>query len=89
MEEMNAPPVLKKPKTERREDSNGGGVAMAMADDNGDSRDDQEEALMALIEHRTKEVEHLRKRIAYYQAQVVNSITFITSYFPFSDLFSI
>ncbi|KAM7475801.1 hypothetical protein LguiB_023044 [Lonicera macranthoides] len=43
---------------------------MALADDNGDSRDDQEEALVALIEHRTKEVEHIRKRIAYYQAQL-------------------
>lgn len=54
---------------------------MAMADDNGDSRDDQEEALVALIEHRTKEVEHIRKRIAYYQAQVHIS--------PFPVLFSI
>lgn len=35
-----------------------------------DSIDEQEEALVALIEHRTKEVQHIRKRIAYYQSQV-------------------
>lgn len=32
-------------------------------------RMEQEEALIALIEHRTKEVEHLRQRITYYKSQ--------------------
>ncbi|OMO94736.1 hypothetical protein CCACVL1_05854 [Corchorus capsularis] len=31
---------------------------------------EQEEALLALIEHRTKEVEHLRQRISYYTSQL-------------------
>ncbi|KAM7272255.1 hypothetical protein ACFE04_026918 [Oxalis oulophora] len=31
--------------------------------------EEQEEALLALIEHRTKEVQHLNKRIAHYQSQ--------------------
>ncbi|XWS37034.1 hypothetical protein CRYUN_Cryun19dG0009100 [Craigia yunnanensis] len=34
------------------------------------SRAEQEEALVALIEHRTKEVEHLRQRISYYKSQL-------------------
>lgn len=52
-------------------------------EDNGEinSRDEQEEALVALIEHRTKEVEHIRRRIAYYQSQV--SFFF---FFPHSSL---
>lgn len=33
-------------------------------------RNEQEEALVLLIEHRTKEVEHLHQRIAYYKSQV-------------------
>ncbi|XP_015059183.1 uncharacterized protein LOC107005175 isoform X2 [Solanum pennellii] len=32
-------------------------------------RKEQEEALIALIEHRTKEVEHLRQRLTYYKSQ--------------------
>ncbi|KNA09851.1 hypothetical protein SOVF_149760 [Spinacia oleracea] len=32
--------------------------------------DEQEEALVALFEHRTKEVEHLNTRISYYQSQL-------------------
>ncbi|KAE8694526.1 APO protein 3 [Hibiscus syriacus] len=34
---------------------------------------EQEEALVALIEHRTKEVEHLRQRISYYQSQLAEA----------------
>lgn len=33
-------------------------------------RREQEEAMVALIEHRTKEVDHLRQRITYYKAQL-------------------
>ncbi|KAK2391345.1 guanine nucleotide-binding protein subunit beta-1 [Trifolium repens] len=40
-------------------------------EDNGStSREEQEEALVALIEHRTYEVNNLRKRIAYYKNQL-------------------
>lgn len=38
-------------------------------DDNGDAGE-QEEALVALIEHRTKEVEHIKQRLAYYSSQL-------------------
>ncbi|KAE8672276.1 ERF114 protein [Hibiscus syriacus] len=34
---------------------------------------EQEEALVALIEHRTKEVQHLRQRISYYQSQLAEA----------------
>ncbi|XP_057422502.1 uncharacterized protein LOC130716516 [Lotus japonicus] len=37
------------------------------------SREEQEEALIALIEHRTHEVKNIRKRIAYYQSQLEES----------------
>ncbi|XP_021719362.1 uncharacterized protein LOC110687037 [Chenopodium quinoa] len=44
------------------------------SDDDGSAStsryDEQEEALVALIEHRAKEVEHLKTRIAYYQTQL-------------------
>lgn len=36
------------------------------------SREEQEEALVALIEHRTHEVKHLRHRISYYKSQVAS-----------------
>ncbi|KAL4566723.1 hypothetical protein LXL04_030846 [Taraxacum kok-saghyz] len=41
---------------------------------NGDEktdREEQEEALIALIEHRAKEVDHLRTRVAYYKSEVL------------------
>lgn len=73
-------PVLKKPKLEvtedeeeeeeqaingnRREEEEGGN------DDEQTTRQEQEEALLALTEHRAKEVEHLRNRITYYKSQV-------------------
>ncbi|MCL7050104.1 hypothetical protein MKW94_015084, partial [Papaver nudicaule] len=57
--------ILKKPKVETEmlvEEDNGGGK---------EERDDEhEEALVALIEHRTKEVEHLKKKILYYNSQL-------------------
>ncbi|KAJ1377950.1 WD40/YVTN repeat-like-containing domain superfamily [Sesbania bispinosa] len=34
------------------------------------SREEQEEALVALIEHRTREVKNLRHRLAYYKSQL-------------------
>ncbi|VFQ70648.1 unnamed protein product [Cuscuta campestris] len=33
-------------------------------------RSEREEALVALIEHRTREVHHLQQRICYYKSQV-------------------
>lgn len=35
------------------------------------SREEQEEALVALIEHRTREVNNLRHRLAYTKNQVI------------------
>ncbi|OIT36442.1 PREDICTED: uncharacterized protein LOC109242052 [Nicotiana attenuata] len=55
------PPVLKKPKIETEEDK-----ANGIEEEN---KKEQEEALVALIEHRTKEVEHLRQRLSYYTSQ--------------------
>ncbi|XP_009804185.1 uncharacterized protein LOC107784361 isoform X2 [Nicotiana tabacum] len=55
------PPVLKKPKIETEEEK-----ANGIEEEN---RKEQEEALVALIEHRTKEVEHLRQRLSYYTSQ--------------------
>ncbi|CAM9001361.1 unnamed protein product [Rhodiola kirilowii] len=39
----------------------------------GSRKETQEESLLALVEHRTKEVEHLRKLIAHYQTQLVQA----------------
>ncbi|KAL7602087.1 hypothetical protein Lser_V15G21244 [Lactuca serriola] len=36
-------------------------------------REEQEEALIALIEHRAKEVDHLRTRVAYYKSELDES----------------
>jgi len=49
-----------------------GDVGMESKEENGGStsREEQEEALVALIEHRTHEVKNLRHRIAYYKTQV-------------------
>ncbi|XP_006346630.1 uncharacterized protein [Solanum tuberosum] len=60
---MNKPP---NPKTVNGEEEklNSNGRRMEEQD-----RMEQEEALIALIEHRTKEVEHLRQRITYYKSQ--------------------
>lgn len=62
--------IVKKPKQEEEEEENGG----------CNSKDEQEEALVALIEHRTKEVQHLRQRISYYKSQVL-SLSFLLSFF--------
>ncbi|XP_008239566.1 PREDICTED: uncharacterized protein LOC103338152 isoform X1 [Prunus mume] len=73
--------LLKKPKTENVEviddddDDEQAAAAAArnkMTEENGDpdSRQEQEEALVALIEHRTREVHHLRQRVSYYKSQL-------------------
>ncbi|KAI8544102.1 hypothetical protein RHMOL_Rhmol08G0269300 [Rhododendron molle] len=75
---MSAPFSLKKPKVEERENDDEGKVA-AMAnqenrveeeEEEEDSVVEQEQAMVALIEHRTKEVQHLRKKVTYYQSQL-------------------
>ncbi|KAJ7957171.1 transducin family protein / WD-40 repeat family protein [Quillaja saponaria] len=40
------------------------------ANDDSYSREEQEEALVALIEHRTREVQNLRQRLSYYKSQL-------------------
>ncbi|KAK9157060.1 hypothetical protein Scep_003634 [Stephania cephalantha] len=54
--------ILKKPKLENQSEDEDDGRAV--------EESEQEEALVALIEHRTKEVEHLRQRISYYKSQL-------------------
>ncbi|GLU20813.1 hypothetical protein SLE2022_369950 [Rubroshorea leprosula] len=62
---MKAPSkTLKKPKVE--EEENGEEVEET-------TREEQEEAFLALIEHRTREVEHLRKRVSYYQSELAQA----------------
>ncbi|XP_059287983.1 uncharacterized protein LOC132041179 isoform X1 [Lycium ferocissimum] len=67
---MNTPPVHKKPKIENEEE-----IEIEKVNSNWnngmeeENRIEQEEALVALIEHRAKEVEHLRQRITYYKSQ--------------------
>ncbi|KAK9123077.1 hypothetical protein Sjap_012679 [Stephania japonica] len=57
--------ILKKPKLENQSEDKDDGRAI--------EESEQEEALVALIEHRTKEVEHLRQRISYYKSQLEQS----------------
>ncbi|CAA0811298.1 transducin family protein / WD-40 repeat family protein [Striga hermonthica] len=67
-------PLLKKPKIEPEEeeqDDDGFPEEESNEEKLGEQiRNEQEEALVALIEHRTKEVEHLRQRISYYKSQL-------------------
>jgi hypothetical protein len=60
---MSQPPVPKKQKIERDEEGSNGAEATS-------DREEQEEALVALIAHRTKEVEQLHNRFTYYQTQL-------------------
>lgn len=54
--------ILKKPKVENREGEEENGKK--------EEYEEQEEALVALIEHRTKEVEHVKQKVSYYQSQL-------------------
>ncbi|KAL2533930.1 transducin family protein/WD-40 repeat family protein [Abeliophyllum distichum] len=67
---MSGPPVMKKPKLEINEEEEEEEEEDENETIEEQIRNDQEEALVALIEHRTKEVEHLRQRIAYYKSQL-------------------
>lgn len=72
------PRLLKKPKLEEPSDINGdesgrergdGGIGGGGGND-PDALQEQEEALVALIEHRSKEYEHLKQKVAYFKSQV-------------------
>lgn len=46
-------------------------MAEPVEDDDGtNSKEEQEEALVALIDHRCREVQNLKQRISYYTSQV-------------------
>ncbi|XP_047311866.1 uncharacterized protein LOC124915233 [Impatiens glandulifera] len=71
------PPPLKKPKVESEENTNGEipvGTPEANASADDSISDEDEQAIMiALIKHRTHEVEHNRTRMKYYQDQLAKS----------------
>ncbi|XP_073002776.1 uncharacterized protein [Typha latifolia] len=56
------PRFLKKPKHEEAIDVD--------ADESGIQDQEEEEALAALIEHRTKEVQHLKQKLSHYKSQL-------------------
>ncbi|XP_019702879.1 uncharacterized protein [Elaeis guineensis] len=72
------PRLLKKPKLEEPSDVNGGesgrgrgdGGVGGGGDNEPDALQEQEEALVALIEHRSKEYEHLKQKVAYFKSQL-------------------
>ncbi|KAG6423996.1 hypothetical protein SASPL_114405 [Salvia splendens] len=71
---MDGYPLLKKPKIEPQETAQKLGQDEEPEENNDEEmneriRHEQEEAIVALIEHRTREVDHLRQRITYYNAQ--------------------
>ncbi|PIN16704.1 U5 snRNP-specific protein-like factor [Handroanthus impetiginosus] len=66
-EEPEEEPEEEEPEEEEPEEENNDGNDGYMDEQ---IRNEQEEALVALIEHRTKEVEHLRQRIKYYKSQL-------------------
>ncbi|XP_038685076.1 uncharacterized protein LOC119985003 [Tripterygium wilfordii] len=74
---MSSPsPILKKPKTEDNDDYEGYELKQRTmigkdGEENGSVNvQEQEEALVALIEHRTREVEHLKRRVSYYKSEL-------------------
>ncbi|KAH7850419.1 hypothetical protein Vadar_032612 [Vaccinium darrowii] len=62
---------------EEREESDGEVAAMSDQANGAEEQSliDEEEAMVALIEHRTKEVQHLRKKVSYYQSQQSFALT--------------
>ncbi|EHA8591017.1 hypothetical protein COCNU_scaffold030607G000010 [Cocos nucifera] len=72
------PRLLKKPKLEEPSDVAGGesgrgrgdGGVGGRRDNEPDALQEQEEALVALIEHRSKEYEHLKQKVAYFKSQL-------------------
>ncbi|KAL9375622.1 hypothetical protein Peur_032501 [Populus x canadensis] len=73
-------PILKKPKVEQQnnDDDNEVSLNQECKENNGreeeeDSMEEQKVALIALIEHRSHELQHLKQRVSYYQAQLVEA----------------
>ncbi|VFQ87231.1 unnamed protein product [Cuscuta campestris] len=64
---MNAPPLSKRRRLEAQPVD---GELDTGASDEQQAMDIEEEALIALIEHRSKEVEYLHKRVAYYKNEL-------------------
>uniref|UniRef100_A0A6N2MPH5 Uncharacterized protein n=1 Tax=Salix viminalis TaxID=40686 RepID=A0A6N2MPH5_SALVM len=77
---MNTPsPILKKPKLEQK--NNDGDIEESLNEksneNNGreeeDNIEEQKVAFIALIEHRSREVQQLKQRVSYYKAQLVEA----------------
>lgn len=64
---------VKKPKVEELCYAQSPETVTAELDECNSTADDQEAALIALVEHRTREVHHLQQRISYYSRQVFTS----------------
>ncbi|KAJ6676395.1 TRANSDUCIN FAMILY PROTEIN / WD-40 REPEAT FAMILY PROTEIN [Salix viminalis] len=77
-------PVLKKPKVEQQNNDGDNEVSPNQRPKESNGREEEEEededsieeqkvALIALIEHRSRELQHLKQRISYYQTQLVEA----------------
>ncbi|KAG6746243.1 hypothetical protein POTOM_050774 [Populus tomentosa] len=73
-------PALKKPKVEQQnnDDDNEVSLNQECKENNGReeeqySMEEQKVALIALIEHRSRELQHLKQRVSYYQTQLVEA----------------
>ncbi|PNT01523.1 hypothetical protein POPTR_015G106300v4 [Populus trichocarpa] len=73
-------PILKKPKVEQQnnDDDNEVSLNQECKENNGreeeeDSMEEQKVALIALIEHRSRVLQHLKQRVSYYQTQLVEA----------------
>jgi hypothetical protein len=73
-------PILKRPKLEQRnnDDDNEASLNQKSNENSGreeeeDSIEEQKVAFIALIEHRSHEVQHLKQRLSYYKTQVPSS----------------
>lgn len=84
------------PKKDAGEESEGAGEESEGAGDDRRERDEDEEVLLALIHHRTKQVETNKSRLMYYTAEVLPSShssvfyihpSFISTLFVFSCTF--
>ncbi|XP_022134734.1 uncharacterized protein LOC111006933 isoform X2 [Momordica charantia] len=61
---------LKKPKVEELSVSDAQPTAIDAVDECNSTAEEQEAELLALVEHRTREVQHLQHRISYYTRQL-------------------
>lgn len=61
---------VKKPRLEELWCAHSPEMDAAEADECNYTADEQEAALVALVDHRTREVHHLQQRISYYTRQV-------------------